>query len=108
MRAFLIKKIPKIAKGVGWLTQEVIEKYTNRGLIHRILVLIDVLFGQFGSSVIYITISARIAKRCQDPSTAPLWALLVGAILETISPGHLQAAIIADLCRAEVTRQELQ
>lgn len=107
MRQWLISRIPHISKGVGWLTPEIIHEYTTDSFICRIFILLDVLLGQFGSPVIYITISSRTAKRCQDPQNAPLWALILGVLLEKIEPGHLQKSVIADCCRAQRTLQEL-
>lgn len=100
MRVWLIKQIPILVPPTPDMS--------SYGLIHRILMMIDVLFGQFGSSLPFITISSRTAVRCRNPYTAPLWALLLGTFLEKINPGHLQGAMNADLGRAIMTQSFLK
>ncbi len=108
VRSWLIKRIPPLHRiDPAAVTDAQVLATLATGLPHRLLVCLDVLFGQFGSQVPDITISSRTALRCMHPQTAPIWALLLGAALETrwalpfISyPGHMQAALLADYCRA--------
>lgn len=76
---------------------------TNRGAMHRFLTACDVAWGVFGGPEPCTTISSRCAKNLLDRQGgivhAPLWALLLGAALEMIDPGHLQGAMIADVSR---------
>ena len=80
----------------------------TEGLIRRVLVSLDMAAGQFGAAVPSITISARTGLallRAQNSGVpAPLWALVLGAFLEIIDPGHLQSALVADFARATVVR----
>ncbi len=107
MRSWLIQRIPPLHRiDPAAVSDAQVLATIEAGLLHRLLVCLDVLFGQFGSQVPDITISSRTALRCMTPATAPTWALLLGAALETrwaipfVSyPGHMQGALIADYCR---------
>jgi len=105
VRKWLISKLPAIVPVTG-LTDIEAFAYTQMGLAHRMLVCLDMMFGQLGSQIPDITISSRTALRCINPASAPLWALILGVALETpwaipfISyKGHLQGALLADYAR---------
>ena len=105
MRTWLIKRLPVITT-VTSMTDIQAFSYTQMGLAHRMLVCLDMMFGQLGSQIPDITISSRTALRCINPADAPMWALVLGVMLETpwaipgISyRGHLQGAILADYAR---------
>jgi len=99
MRQWLIQRIPQLTPPVPDLGQA--------SLLHRLLLMVDLFWGQMGSPIPYITISCRTALRCRNPETAPMWALILGVFLETLNPGHLQSALGADLGRAIKTQNEI-
>jgi len=77
---------------------------SSGGLIHGLLVAEDAAIGLFGARIPFITISTRTALailRAQEAGTAAApWARWLGALLELLDPGHLQAAMQADYDRA--------
>ena len=97
MRQWLIYRLPQIELA----TINSPDVAAGEGLIHRFVVCLDMAFGQFGSHVPDITISSRTALRCMQSDIAPLWALVLGVLLEAVNPGHLQSAIYADYRRAK-------
>jgi len=99
MKQWLISQIP--------LSVTPVPDLNTYGLIHRLLLLLDCLLGQVGSQLPFITISSRTALRCRAPQEAPMWALVLGVILEKINPGHLQGALNADLGRAINTQKAI-
>jgi len=117
MRAYLAGKIPVLFE-VEAITPASITDATSRGPLHLFCVGIDATWGVWGSRLIYTTISARTGRALLSAqnykvfkavlpwseapewyAVAPLWALALGAFLETINPGHLQAAMLADVTR---------
>jgi hypothetical protein len=76
---------------------------TNHGVLRRFITACDVAWGVWGGPEPCTTISSRTAKTLLDFQGgivhAPLWALMLGATLEVIDPGHLQGAMIADVAR---------
>jgi hypothetical protein len=58
--------------------------------------------GQWGGGEQDATISSRTALQCLGVQTAGTWALVLGALLERLQPGHLYAAMVADYCRARL------
>ena len=98
MRQWLIERSTLVYPVIG-VTNRQVELAVNRGLLHRLLIALDVLMGAIGAQVPYITISSRTALHMMQPSSAPTWALALGYVLEAIDPGHLQNALLADICR---------
>lgn len=112
MRAWLAKRIPNL-KRVRLVNKYDMQAVRSRGLIHRILVGLDMAIGQFGSPVQSITISSRAAVsilKNQESfpgywgDVTPIWSMFLGAVLESIDPGHLQSAMQADFARACVVQ----
>ena len=110
IRTVLARRIPALHR-VTSCTQADIDCAAKRSLAHLLLVTLDAMVGLFGARVPFITISTRcalalLAAAERDPwaLTAPLWALALGAFLETIDRGHLQAAMVADYARTEYVR----
>ena len=113
MRKFLAKRIPALVR-VTSVSEEVIASSVKASVAHSFLVSLDATVGVFGGHIPFITISSRTAlallkaQQVGDVSKAPLWALLLGAALETpwaipfISyHGHLQGAMEGDFARTQ-------
>lgn len=114
------KAIPKLTR-VTAVTPEQSAAALSESLVHLFLVGCDATWGLLGSRVPFITISTRTALACLDAQAehhegdgpgirwdqyCPMWALMLGALLETINPGHLQGAMVADFARGQnVVRQ---
>jgi hypothetical protein len=98
--------IPDCKKLVsGWSIAGCLAFLSGQSKLHRFLVGLDMAFGQWGTDSARTqdsTISSRTALDCLNLQTAGTWALLLGACLEELDPGHLQAAITADYCRARL------
>lgn len=113
---YFASRIP-VLKPVSVITQADIDSSANRGMLHLMLVGVDATAGLFGARIPCVTISARTAhtllqhqyhmEGAPAPNcyadvnvAAPLWALALGWALESVDPGHLQAAMQADAARA--------
>jgi len=103
----LASRIPKLFYVVpGSMSDAAAAAYINDPLLRRVFVAFDVLVGVFGGTIQDMTISDRTAlrlleaQRAGNLANAPYWALLLGAFLEEIDPGHLQGAILSDYCRS--------
>jgi len=115
MRAALAARIPHLHPVLS-VSQADIDGAVRRGLLHLIGVSIDAMAGLFGARIPFITISCRTALRILKGQETghpdwehecPLWALALGAALESIDPGHLQAAMVADFARAEFVQHTI-
>jgi hypothetical protein len=113
MRAFLAARIPALVR-VTSATDAEVRAAESESLGHMILVSLDATLGLFGARIPFVTISTRTALallRAQETggtATAPLWALALGAALETpwalpfvSSHGHLQGAMQYDFARTQ-------
>lgn len=123
MRSALAARVPPL-KRVTTCTQGDIDGSVHRSVAHLLLVSLDALAGVVGGRVPFVTISCRTALALlkaqeefySDPKGpgltwdyyAPMWALVLGAMLETkwalpfISyPGHLQDAMVGDFARSQ-------
>jgi hypothetical protein len=102
LRSALAAKIPRLYQ-VTFVNDAEVLAVRNNGPLHRFLATADAAWGVWGGPEPYTTISSRTAHRLlesqHDLAGAPLWALLLGAALETVDPGHLQGAMIADVSR---------
>jgi hypothetical protein len=93
------------AKVDTWTLAQCQAYMDNQSKLHRFLVGVDMALGQWGVSTASgqdATISSRTAMDCRNPVTAGTWALLLGTFLEWLDPGHLEAAMLADYCRARL------
>ncbi len=113
MRAALARRVPALSR-VTAATPEQVRAAESESLGHMLLVSLDATFGLFGARIPFITISSRTAlallaaQEAGGTATAPFWALLLGAALETrwaipfVSyPGHLQSAMEYDFARTQ-------
>ena len=114
LRSRLARRIPTLVPKIT-VTDAEIEDVTSTSPLHRWFVGADIAWGAIGSATPCTTISGRTARTIEAAQIAaeaswfavcPLWALVLGAALETwwvlpfISyPGHLQGAKDADLAR---------
>jgi hypothetical protein len=106
IRSALAAKIPSLTT-VASISDAQLAANTNAGVVHRFLVCCDVAWGVWGGPEPCTTISSRCAytlmqaqQRGSVEHFAAFWALALGAFLETIDPGHLQGAMVADTARA--------
>jgi hypothetical protein len=104
LSAALDARIPTVLTPVSISDAEIHDAETPPGgLLHLFLVMLDSTVGLFGSRTAFITISSRTALRLVDHQNgaahAPLWALALGAFLEAVDPGHLNAALRNDAAR---------
>lgn len=106
-QTFCAAHIPELAP-VTSVTDQQLAENTNRGVLHRFIVACDVAWGCWGGPEPVTTISSRTAKNLLNmqtqhganfPAYASAWSLALGALLEIIDHGHLQAAMIADVSR---------
>lgn len=96
---------------VAVCTQADMDGAVKRSLAHLILVSLDALAGLVGARIPFITISTRTALAIlaaqEAGTTAAPWARWLGAALEAVDPGHLQAAMVADLARAQFVERTI-
>lgn len=106
-RVYCASKIPALAVRT-FITDTDIAVVEAYGPLHRFLMNSDIAWGVWGTHTPSTTISGRCGKTLQLTQVAhpfgwsldaPMWALALGAFLETIDPGHLQGAMDADLAR---------
>jgi len=122
LRAYLASKIPALHR-VTSITQADVDRAQSYGPLHLFGVGTDIAWGSWGSRVPFITISSRTALALMQHQTvtmshgfdtnglgkvlihvslddsAPIWALVLGAFLESVDNGHLQAAMVMDVAR---------
>jgi hypothetical protein len=105
LRTYFASKIPALYR-VETVTDAQLATNTNQGVLHRFLVCCDVAWGVWGGPEPCTTISSRCAftllqarRSGSVEHFAAFWALALGAFLESIDPGHLQGAMIADVSR---------
>jgi hypothetical protein len=105
MKSFFASRIPKLIR-IKTVSEADIADAQNRGPLHLFGVGTDMAWGSWGSRIPCITISTRTslnvlqAQEAGDILAAPFWALFLGWALESIDPGHLQGAMVADTARA--------
>ena len=102
MRSWLWDRIP-ILEPVTSLSPEDMWSAAQASLGHKLLIILDWWWGIFSLKLPGVTVSAHCAfvlMEGQILKEAPIWALLMGALLEVVDPGHLQAAMVADVARA--------